>query len=46
MFDRKDIDAKYKWDLTKIYPTEDDFKKDYEEVGTDSVGEEDDGEEY
>ena len=32
MFDRKDIDAKYKWDLTKIYPTEDDFKKDYEEV--------------
>lgn len=30
MLDRKDIDPKYKWDLTKIYPTEDDFKADYE----------------
>lgn len=32
MLDRKDIDPKYKWDLTKIYPTEDDFKADFEEV--------------
>ena len=30
MLDRKNIDPKYKWDLTKIYPTEDDFKADYE----------------
>ena len=32
MLDRKNIDPKYKWDLTKIYPTEDDFKADYEEA--------------
>ena len=32
MLDRKDIDPKYKWDLSKIYPTEDDFKADFEEV--------------
>ncbi len=32
MLDRKNIDPKYKWDLTKIYPTEDDFKADFEEV--------------
>ena len=32
MLDRKNIDPKYKWDLTKIYPTEDDFKADYAEV--------------
>ncbi len=32
MLDRKDIDPKYKWDLTKIYPTEDAFKADFEEV--------------
>ncbi len=32
MLDRKDIDPKYKWDLTKIYPTEDDFKADFEEA--------------
>ena len=30
MLDRKNIDPKYKWDLTKIYPTEEDFKADYE----------------
>ena len=32
MTDRSKIDQKYKWDLTKIYPTEDDFKADYAEV--------------
>ena len=32
MLDRKDIDPKYKWDLTKIYPTEEDFKADFAEV--------------
>ena len=32
MLDRKDIDPKYKWDLTKIYPTEEDFKADFESV--------------
>ena len=32
MFDRKDIDSKYKWDLTKIYPTEESFKADFAEV--------------
>ena len=32
MYNRNEIDQKYKWDLTKIYPTEDDFKKDFEEV--------------
>ena len=32
MLDRKDIDPKYKWDLTKIYPTEEDFKADFEEA--------------
>ena len=32
MLDRKSIDPKYKWDLTKIYPTEDAFKADFEEV--------------
>ena len=32
MLDRNNIDPKYKWDLTKIYPTEDDFKADYAEV--------------
>ena len=30
--DRSTIDQKYKWDLTKIYATEDDFKADYAEV--------------
>ena len=29
---RNEIDQKYKWDLTKIYATEDDFKADYAEV--------------
>ena len=32
MLERKDIDPKYKWDLTKIYPTEDSFKADFAEV--------------
>ena len=32
MLDRKNIDPKYKWDLTKIYPTEDDFKADFDEA--------------
>ena len=32
MLDRKDIDPKYKWDLTKIYPTEESFKADYDEA--------------
>lgn len=32
MIDRKEIDSKYKWDLTKIYPTEEDFKADFAEV--------------
>ena len=32
MADRNTIDPKYKWDLTKIYPTEEDFKADYAEV--------------
>ncbi len=32
MLERKDIDPKYKWDLTKIYPTEEDFKADFEAV--------------
>ncbi len=32
MLERKDIDPKYKWDLTKIYPTEEAFKADFEEV--------------
>ncbi len=32
MLDRKDIDPKYKWDLSKIYPTEEAFKADFEEV--------------
>ena len=32
MLDRKNIDPKYKWDLTKIYPTEEDFKADFEQV--------------
>ena len=30
--DRNQIDPKYKWDLTKIYPTEDAFKADYDEA--------------
>ena len=30
--DRNQIDPKYKWDLTKIYATEDDFKADYDEA--------------
>ena len=30
MIDRKDVDPKYKWDLTKIYPTEESFKADYD----------------
>ena len=30
--DRSEINAKYKWDLTKIYPTEDDFKAEYDEA--------------
>lgn len=29
---RSEIEDKYKWDLTPIYKTEDDWKKDYEEV--------------
>ena len=29
---RKEIEDKYKWDLTPIYKTEDEWKKDYEEV--------------
>ena len=32
MINRNEIDQKYKWDLTKIYPTEEDFKADYAEV--------------
>ena len=28
--DRSEINAKYKWDLTKIYPTEEDFKAEYD----------------
>ena len=32
MLDRKNIDPKYKWDLTKIYATEDDFKADFDSV--------------
>ena len=32
MLDRKDIDPKYKWDLSKIYPTEEDFKADFDEA--------------
>ena len=32
MLDRKNIDPKYKWDLTKIYPTEEEFMADYAEV--------------
>ena len=32
MLDRKNIDPKYKWDLTKIYPTEEAFKADYDEA--------------
>jgi oligoendopeptidase F len=28
-YERKDIDKKYKWDLTAIYPTEADFDADY-----------------
>ena len=32
MLDRKNIDPKYKWDLTKIYATEDDFKADVDAV--------------
>ncbi len=30
MLDRKNIDPKYKWDLTKIYPTEADYKADFD----------------
>ena len=30
--DRNQIDPKYKWDLTKIYPTEEDFKADFDEA--------------
>ena len=30
--ERKDIPAKYKWDLSAIYPTEADFLKEYEEA--------------
>lgn len=29
---RADIPAKYKWDMTNIYPTEQDFKADYDKV--------------
>ena len=32
MYNRNEIDQKYKWDLTKIYPTEEDFKADYAEA--------------
>ena len=32
MLDRKNIDPKYKWDLTKIYPTEEAFMADYAEA--------------
>ena len=30
--ERKDIDAKYKWDLTAIYPTEEDFEREFKET--------------
>jgi hypothetical protein len=33
MKNRNEIDSKYKWDLTKIYPTEEDFKAAEKEVG-------------
>ena len=29
VLDRSNVDAKYKWDLTKIYKTEEDFYVDY-----------------
>ena len=29
IYERKDIDQKYKWDLTVIYKTEADFDADY-----------------
>ena len=32
MKNRNEIDPKYKWDLTKIYPTEEAFKADFAEV--------------
>ena len=32
MKDRKDIEQKYKWDLTKIYATEADFQSDFDEA--------------
>ncbi len=32
MYNRNEIDPKYKWDLTKIYPTEESFKADFDEA--------------
>lgn len=32
--DRNEIEEKYKWDLSSIYKTEEDFNKDYKEVKT------------
>ena len=32
ILERKDIDAKYKWDLSVIYPDEESFDRDYAEV--------------
>ena len=32
MYNRNEIDRKYKWDLTKIYPTEESFKADFDEA--------------
>ena len=30
--DRKEIDARYKWDLSVIYPSETEFYEDYEKA--------------
>ena len=35
MQDRKDINPEYKWDLTKIYPTDADFDREYASVEAD-----------
>ena len=32
--ERKDIDKKYKWDLTAIYPSQADFEREYTSCGT------------
>ena len=32
MKERKDIDSKYKWDLTKIYATDAEFQADFDEA--------------